>query len=82
MNNNDEIKLWASLDTTVNTGNYENVKIGLGISGVPVDCTPEYLAQKLKEAQLTLGEIVEGLGVEMNRRLTAGFSKTLPEKLY
>lgn len=80
MNNNDEIKLWASLDTTVNTGNYENVKIGLGISGVPADCTPEYLAQKLKEAQLTLGQVVEGLGEEMNRRLMEGFRKTLPEK--
>lgn len=60
--------VWASIGQTINLGNYENVKIDIGLSGIPVDCTEEYLDEQLASAGDTLKKIVFKLAEELQKR--------------
>lgn len=61
--------VWASVGTTVNLGNFENAKIDLGMSNVPVDISDEEFAARMLQAKKVLNDIVNGLGEELNRRI-------------
>lgn len=68
-----EPRVWASLGCTITTRQYENVKIDIGVSGIPIDCSPEHLAVILKGAQLQLQRVVDSLAEEMSRRIENDF---------
>lgn len=68
-------KVWASLGCTINTGNYENQRIDIGVAGIPINATDEYLVQILEQASATLHKIVDGLAVEMGRRLQEDYGR-------
>lgn len=59
----------ASLGTTINVGNYENYKIDMWLTGIPVDATPEYVAERIKDSRKTLEQIVFGLAEELGQRI-------------
>jgi hypothetical protein len=60
---------WASLGATVNTGNFENTKIDIGVSGIPIDATPEQRAAMMELSKKTLYEVVMTLGEELGKRI-------------
>ena len=62
--------VWASIGQTINLGNYENIKLDIGVSGVPVGASEEYIAEKMDAAQKTLHQVVEALAMELKRRVT------------
>lgn len=64
-----EPTVWASLGATINTGNYENQKIDIGIAGVPINATPEYLEEILNKATITIHSVVERLAEDMSQRM-------------
>lgn len=68
MNDNNEPKVWASLGQTINMGNFENIKIDIGLSGIPINCTPDFLESQLGAASKTLQEIVYRLATELQAR--------------
>lgn len=59
----------ASLGTTINVGNYENYKIDMWLTGIPVDATPEYVAERVQDSKKTLEQIVFGLAEELGQRI-------------
>lgn len=59
----------ASLGATINTGNYENYKIDMWLTGIPIDASPEYVAERIKDSKKTLEEIVFGLAEELGQRI-------------
>ena len=68
-----EPRVWASLGTTIQTRPYENVKIDIGISGIPLDCSDGHLEEILKGANISLQRIVDSLATEMARRIENDF---------
>lgn len=68
MESNQEPKVWASLGQTINLGNFENVKIDIGLSGIPINCTPEFMEEQLNSASKTLEQIVFRLAQELQQR--------------
>lgn len=71
------VRVWASLGMTINLGNYENQKIDIGLTGIPVDASPEWIQEQLTKAEITLHSVVEGLAQEMGRRLKEDYGKKL-----
>lgn len=65
-----EVKLWASLGTTIATRQYENVKIDIGITGVPIDVSEEHLKVLLEGANVTLERMIHSLADELGRRIS------------
>lgn len=65
MAESDSPKIWASVGTTINTGNYENYKIDIGVTGVPIDATPEQTAKYLEMTRMKLFEVVASLGEQL-----------------
>lgn len=59
----------ASLGTTINIGNFENYKIDVWLSQVPVDATEEQVAQRLKQGKQVLEQIIFGLAEELGERI-------------
>jgi hypothetical protein len=70
-----EVKVWASLGITLNTGNYENQKLDIGVTGIPVDATDEYIEEQMIKATGTLNRVVEHLAKEMGRRLKEDYGR-------
>lgn len=69
------VKLWCSLGTTIRTADYENQKIDLGISGVPLGASDEYIQNLVDEANITLQKMVYGLATEMSRILREDYGR-------
>lgn len=70
-----KVTVWASLGMTINTGNFENQKVDIGVAGLPVDASPEFIAEQLDKAKLTLHTAVEALAAEMTRRLSEDYGR-------
>lgn len=62
--------VWVGLGTKVNIGNYENVSVDIGLSNVPVDITDEELTNRILQANMTIDKMINGLGEELNRRIS------------
>lgn len=62
---NSSPKVWASVGATINTGDYENKKIDIGVSGVPVGATPEEIKELIKMSSNTLDEVLSSLSEKM-----------------
>lgn len=75
MPDNTRPTVWGSIGVTVNTGNYENTKIDIGIAGIPVETTPEELETLLDRSQFTVQKVVESLAAEMAHRLREDFGR-------
>lgn len=67
----DEPTVWASIETTIRTRDYENIKLGFGVAGVPVGATPENIAKALG----TIVDINEALAAELSRKLQEEFGR-------
>lgn len=64
-----DIKVWASVSRTLNMGNYESLKIDLGVTGIPVGASEEYIEEQLNQAEMTLKTVVDHLAQELGRRI-------------
>lgn len=69
------IRVWASLGATINLGNYESQKIEIGVTGIPVDASPEFIAERLSQATVTIHTVVESLAQEMGRRMKEDYGR-------
>ena len=65
----------ASIGMTINIGNFENQKIEIGVAGIPVDATPEYIEEQLGKATTTINTAVEHLAAEMGKRLKEDYGR-------
>lgn len=61
--------VWASIGQTIATRQYENIKIDIGVSGIPVSCSDEELNQRLEAASFTLDRVVNALATQLARRV-------------
>lgn len=68
-------RVWVSMGTTINTGNFENQKLDIGISGVPVGASQEYIDEMLKRAIMTSQDVVYVLAKEMGRILKEEYGR-------
>lgn len=71
----DEPRIHVSLGMKVNTGNYENQDVSIGIAGVPYDASPEYVADVKAKGIRTIQSMTEILAGEMYRIRTEDFGK-------
>lgn len=69
--------VWASIGGTFKTGDYENIKIDLGLAGVPVGITDEDLAVRLQAAELTLEKVISALASELGKRVKEDLGRTI-----
>lgn len=72
---NDVPKVWVSLGAKINTGNYENQEVQMGVSNVPVSPDQEYINAIISQAQNTLRTVVEGLASEMSRVMREDYGR-------
>lgn len=72
---NTKVTVWASLGATINLGNYESQKIDIGITGIPIDASDEFIAERLAKANVTLHTVVESLAQEMGRRMREDYGR-------
>lgn len=70
-----EPKVWASVGMKVALPGYENQDIHMGVSGIPINCTPKLLQAHLDGARKTLQEILESLAQEMARILKENYGR-------
>lgn len=61
--------VWVSIGRTVNLGDYNSVKIDVGLSGVPYDATDQEIAERMQQANTTIEKITVGLIEELSRRV-------------
>lgn len=63
------VKVWASLGQTINTGNFNNIKIDIGVSGIPTDCTEAAFQEIMRGAHATLEKVVFTLADQLAQRV-------------
>lgn len=63
--------VWASVGATVNTGDFNSVRIDLGVSGVPVGASHEEIVGRMALAEQTLSEVFELLSGQLIEKATA-----------
>lgn len=68
-------KFYVSFGGKINVGNYESRDINFGISGIPVDCTGEYLQQVIGAAISRQQIVIDGLAAEFDRILREDFGR-------
>lgn len=71
----EEPKVWASLGATIRTGDYENQKIDIGVSGVPIDASDEQIALLMDQSILTIEKVLEGLGNKMAKIMSEDYGR-------
>jgi len=69
------VKVWASLGFTIQTAPFENQKLDMGVSGIPVDASDEYIESQMQQATITLDKVVNSLAKEMGRRLREDYGR-------
>lgn len=64
--------VWASVGATINTGEYNNIKVDLGYSlaGVPVGASKEEVEERAKHADETLEIVFENLSNKLIEKAT------------
>ena len=72
---NEEPKIWASLGMKVNIQNYENQDISFGFSGIPVNCSQEYLDQTVAQGVQRIQFIIEAMATELSRVLKESYGR-------
>lgn len=60
-----EPRIWASVGGTWQTRPFENVKIDIGVSGVPVNADDAYLQALLEGANVTIERTVQALAAQL-----------------
>ena len=68
-------KLYASIGMKVNTGNFENKDLSFGISGIPVDCSAEYLQQVIEAGISRQQIVINAFAAELDRILREDFGR-------
>lgn len=68
-------RVWVSLGATIKTGDYENQKIDMGISGVPVGASQEYIDELMKAAIMTSQQVIGAMAEEMGRILKENYGR-------
>lgn len=54
-------KFWASAGATINIGNYESMKLDMGVSGIDYDASPEEIQRIMASADVGISETIEAL---------------------
>lgn len=62
-------RFYVGLGTTVNLGNFENVKYDMGVSGVPVDATEAQLAGMMQASNARSTYLLDMLGQRLYERV-------------
>lgn len=70
--------VWASVGGTFRTRDYENIKIDVGLAGVPVGCSEEVLQELLLGANVTLQRLVDALATELAREVESHVGQRQP----
>lgn len=69
------ITVWASLGATIRTADYENQKLDIGVRGIPVGASDEFIATQMEKAKETLHAVVDHLAAEMGRRMIEDYGR-------
>jgi hypothetical protein len=69
------VKVWASLGMTIQTAPFENQKLDMGVSGIPIDASDQYIEEQMRQATITLNKVVDSLAREMTRRLREDYGR-------
>lgn len=69
MESNQELKVWASVSRTVNLGNYESLKLDIGVSNIPLGSTPEQIKEIMKSADMTFNQVIYSLAAELSSKI-------------
>lgn len=70
--------IWASVGGTFpsRTTQFQNVKLDMGIAGIPINITDDELQKRLEACILTVERTMNVLSVELERRLREEFGIT------
>lgn len=63
------VNVYASLGTKINTGNYENIDVSFGISGIPIDASDEYIVAASQKAIGRIESLLEPMFDELATRI-------------
>lgn len=69
MEENQEPKIWASMSRTVNLGNYESLKLDMGVSGIPLAATKEQIKEIMDSADKTLTQVIYALAEDLSKKV-------------
>lgn len=61
----------ALIGGTFRTADYENIKIDVWLSSVPINCSDEYLREMLVGANVTIERVVGALAEELAKEVHA-----------
>lgn len=65
----EDVTVFSSMGATINIGNFQSQKIDVGIAGVPINCTPEHLAELLQGGKVTITTVIEMLALELSEKV-------------
>ena len=63
------VNVYASLGTKINTGNYENIDVSFGVSGIPIDASDEYITAAAQKAIGRIESLLEPMFDELATRI-------------
>lgn len=71
MEENKTPTVWASIGTTIEVSKtpYQNYKIDIGLSGIPVDASEELRQKYIDQGKKTIYEVLMSLGEELGNRI-------------
>lgn len=68
-------KFFVSFGGKINVGNYESRDLNWGISGIPVDCSAEYLKEVTEAAIARQNYVINAFAGELDRILREDFGR-------
>ncbi len=67
--------VWVGLSVKINTGNFENTDISMGVSGVPIDADEATIRTICDQANFTIKRVTDNLAEHMANRLREDFGR-------
>lgn len=58
-------KFWASVGATINIGNYESMKLDMGVSGIDYDASSQEIERIMASADVGIHETIEALMIKV-----------------
>lgn len=67
--------VWAGMAAKINIGNYESNDVNFGFSGVPVDCSAEYLQEVIAAGIARQQVMIQAMAAEIDRILREDYGR-------
>lgn len=64
-------KVFVQLGTKINIGNYESMDVSFGVSGIPINSSPEYLEAVAGKAMGTVNTLLNYMYGELANKIKA-----------